>query len=1102
MKKHLLMLWLVLFASIGLAMAQNRTVTGVVKGPDGETLPGVTVVLKGTSIGASTGADGAFSLSIPAENKTAVLRFSFIGYVSQELAVGSRTTLNITLASDTQSLDDVVVIGYQEVRRGDVTSAISSVNAQQIRDIPVNSAAEALTGRLAGVQLTSSEGTPGNNNVQVRVRGGGSITQDNSPLYIVDGIQIENALSVIAPQDIASVDVLKDASSTAIYGARGANGVVIITTKNGREGRTSVTYNGFAGFRKITKTLGVMGPTDYLNWEFERAQLVGVAAGTTGNLNTFKTVFGSLNYNSDTLNNLRNLPNQDWQRQVFGRSAFQQTHNVAISGGTKSTTFNLSLTRNNEDGIQLGSGYVRNLVNFRIDTKASDKFRLGFNARFNDQENLGAGTGAALGTSSTGQLVNTGSNTTSRLRNSVQYIPFNLPTGAGADPTVNFDPDFFNNSTLINPVLVSNNEYRSDKRRTFNMGATASFNILPTLVFRSTGGFDITYADLSTFNGYYSPTIRQAAGGYNTQPFITLTDGLTTTLNNSNVLDYTFKKDKHTFTALLGEETYRQRTTQYGVQVNYFPTDITAERALANINQAVLPIGINAQPVLPTTTIPVDYGLVSGFTRLSYDYDGKYLLSASARLDYSSKFEPGPNRRGVFPGASAAWRISQEDFFKDYLTKVSDLKLRVSYGQAGNNRIPDFLTKPLYQAGNVNYALNHVTTPATALTTLYNPDLRWEITTTRDVGVDVGFFNNRVQFTADVYYNTTHDLLISQPLPGFSGYTSQYRNIGSTSNKGLELQLSGTVVQTSNFTWTASANASFNRNKITDLGGLNEIPSIQSGWAGSALSGSDYVARVGQPVGQMYGYITDGFYTANDFKTYNYATRTGVLNDGVASDLSVTGNNLLSIGSLKLRDVNGDGQITEADKTVIGNANPKVIGGLNQQFTYKNFDASIFLNFVLGNDIYNANKIEFTTSTANTPYANLLSEMNNRVRYIDNNGALITDANTFNQVNANATMWSPVRGNYLLHSYAIENGSFLRVNNITVGYSLPKGLLSRVKVQSLRFYATLNNLYTFTSYSGYDPEVNTRRSTPLTPGVDYAAYPRSRAFLFGLNLGL
>ena len=1101
MKRHFLLLWLVLCASVSLALAQTRAITGVVKGSDGETLPGVTVLLKGTTNGAATSIDGGYTINVPADSKSATLRFSFVGFVSQEVAVGDKTTINVTLVSDVQSLDDVVVIGYQEVRRGDVTSAISSVSAQQIKDIPVNSAAEALTGRLAGVQLTSSEGTPGNNSVQVKVRGGGSITQDNSPLYIVDGIQIENALSVIAPQDIQSVDVLKDASSTAIYGARGANGVVIITTKGGREGRTSVSYNGFAGFRKITKTLDVMGPADYLNWEYERAQLAGTGANVTGGTNTFKSVFGSLNFNGDTLTRLRNLPNQDWQRQVFGRSAFQQTHNVSVSGGTKATTFNLSLTRNTEDGIQLGSSYDRKLVNFRIDTKASDKFRLGFNARFNDQENLGAGTGAALGTSSNGTTVNTGSSVTSRLRNTVQYIPFNLPTTAGADPTANFDPDFFNNSTLINPVLTINNEYRADKRRTFNMGATASYNILPSLAFRSTGGFDITYTDLSTFNGLYSPTIRQAAGGYQNMPFVTITNGITTTLNNSNVLDYTFKKDKHTFNALLGEETYRQRTTQSFVQTNFLPTDITAERALANINQAVLPVGTLAQPVLPSTGIPVDYGLVSGFARASYDYDGKYLVSASARLDYSSKFEPGPNRRGIFPGASAAWRVSQEDFFKDYLTKVSDLKVRVSYGQAGNNRIPDFLTKPLFQAGNVNYALNHVTTPATALTTLYNPDLKWEVTTTRDVGVDVGLFNNRVQFTADVYYNTTNDLLIAQPLPGFSGYTQQFRNIGSTSNKGLELQLSGTVIQTPDFTWTASVNASFNRNKITDLGGLSEIPSIQSGWAGSALSGADYVARVGQPVGMMYGYVTDGFYTANDFKSYNYATRIGVLNDNVASNAAIT-NNTVMIGSIKLRDINGDGQITEADKTVIGNSNPKMIGGLNQQFTYKGFDASVFLNFVLGNDIYNANKIEFTTSTANTAYANLLTDMTNRVRYTDNNGALITDATTFNQVNANASIWSPVRGNYFLHSYAIESGSFLRVNNITVGYSLPKGLLSKVKVQNLRFYVTLNNLYTFTKYSGYDPEANTRRSTPLTPGVDYAAYPRSRAFLFGLNLGL
>jgi TonB-linked SusC/RagA family outer membrane protein len=1105
MKKHFLLLWLLLLGSIGIVAAQSRQVQGVVKSAEGETLPGVTVLVEGTTNGASTGPNGDYSITLPANTKDATLRFSYVGYVSQAVKVGSQSSINITLATDSKQLEDVVVIGYQAVQRRDVTGSVSSVGAQQIKDIPVNSAAEALTGRLAGVQLTSAEGSPGNTNVQVRVRGGGSITQDNSPLYVVDGVQIENALSVIAPQDIQSVDVLKDASSTAIYGARGANGVVIITTKGGREGRTAVNYNGFAGFRQLTNKLDVMGPADYLNWEYERALLTGTGASVSGGTSTFKSVFGTTNFNSDTLNRIRNSPTRDWQQEVFGRKAFQQTHNVSVSGGGKATTYSLSLTSNKEDGIQLGSSYERKLVNFRLDTKASDRLRLGFNVRFNDQANYGAGTGAAIGTSTTGQAVNTGSSVTSRLRNTVQYLPFVLPSlngAAGADPTANFDPDFFANSSLINPVLAVNNEYRADKRRTFNMGATAAFNITKELVFRSTGGVDFTYGDIGTFNGLYSPTIRQAAGGYQNLPFATITDNITTTYNNSNVLDYTFRKEKSVLNVLLGEEIYQQRTTQKFVQVNFLPADITAERALANINQAVLPVGTTAQPVLPTTNVPVYYRLLSGFGRVNYSYDDKYLFTLTSRLDGSSKFADG-NRSRVFPGASVAWRISKENFFQGYTSTVSDLKLRLSYGQAGNNRIGDNLYSQVFQAGNSPYVLNHVTTPGTATTGFYNPDLKWEVTTTRNLGLDLALFNNRVQFTADAYYNTTNDLLVNASIFGGSGYTTQLQNIGSTSNKGLELQLSGTVIQTPDFTWSATANAAFNSNRIESLGsGAQEIQNIQSGWAGSALSGADYVARVGSPVGQMYGYITDGFYTASDFETYNYTTRTGVLKSGVASDLSITGNSILSLGSIKLKDVNGDGQITEADKTVIGNANPKVTGGLNQQFTYKGFDASVFLNFVLGNDIYNANKIEFTTSTANTSYANLLSEMNNRVRYIDERGALITDQATFERVNANATMWSPVRGNYFLHSYAVEDGSFLRINNVTAGYSLPKSLISKAKLNQLRFYVTLNNLYTFTKYSGYDPEVNTRRNTPLTPGVDYAAYPRSRAFLFGVNIGL
>ncbi|MET4105339.1 TonB-dependent receptor [Hymenobacter sp. UYP22] len=1089
MKKNLLLLAPLLVATVAPAWAQQRRVQGVVKSEKGEALPGVTVVVKGTNLGASTDGEGRFSLAVP---DNATLRFSYIGFLPYEVAVGSKTDLTVALQEDSKTLDDVVVIGYQAVQRRDVTGSVSSVSAQQIKDIPVNSAAEALTGRLAGVQLTSSEGTPGNQDVRVRVRGGGSVTQDNSPLYVVDGIQIENALNVIAPQDIASVDVLKDASATAIYGARGANGVVIITTKKGIEGKTVISYNGFAGFRRISNKLGVLKPADYLNYQYERAQLAGATG--QGGLSAFGKLFGSRNYLSDTLDRARQAPFMDWQDEVFGRDAFQQTHNLSVSGGVKGTTYSLSLTRNDEDGIQRGSDFTRNLVNFRFDTKPMDRLRVGLNMRFNDQTVNGAGTSSS------------GSSVTSRLRNTVQYMPLMVPnaTGQVLDPNT-FDDEFFTNSSLVNPVLTIDNEYRRDKRRTFNIGANASLELTKGLMLSSIAGFDITNSELGTFNGRYSPTIRQAAGGYLSLPFATITSATQSTLNNSNTLSYSWEKGKHQVGVLVGQEIYQQQTKQQFIQTNFLPLDITAERALANINQGVLPTGVTSQPVLPGTSIPTDYRLLSGFGRLTYSFDDKYLFTGTFRADGSSKFREG-NRWGYFPGASVAWRISKEEFFKS-LTTVSDLKLRLSYGQAGNNRINDFLYDQLYSAGSAPYFLNHIQVLGAAATTLPNPDLKWEVTTSRDLGVDLALWDNRVQFTGDVYYNTTSDLLINQPIPPFLGYTSQLRNIGETSNKGIELQLTGTIFNKPNFSWTATANASLNRGKIESLGsGLQEIPGIASGWAGTALN-RDYVARVGRPVGEMYGYVTDGFLTANDFESYNATTQTWTPKKN-AQGANIFPNNLGLIGEtaarpglIKLKDLNNDGVINDQDQTVIGNANPKIAGGLNQQFTFKNFDASVFVNFVLGNDIYNANKIEFTSNTANTVFSNLLDVMEDRYKVIGSDGALVTDLNALNQLNQNANIWTPTR-NYFLHSWAVEDGSFLRINNVTLGYTLPKTLTTRAHVQQLRFYVTLNNLYTFTKYSGYDPEVNTRRSSPLTPGVDYAAYPRSRAFLFGLNLSL
>jgi TonB-linked SusC/RagA family outer membrane protein len=1096
MKRHLLLCFLLFCWSIGLAAAQSRQLTGVVKAGSGEPLPGVTVLVKGTTTGTSTGSDGGFELSLPATSEP-VLVFSYVGFLTQEVAVGSSSTYNVTLATDSKELDDVVVIGYGSVQRGDLTGAVSSVSAQQIKDVPVNSAAEALTGRLAGVQLTSSEGTPGAD-VRIRVRGGGSITQDNSPLYVVDGIQIENALSVISPQDIASVDVLKDAASTAIYGARGANGVVIITTKNGIEGRTTVTYSGFAGLRQLVKKLDVLKPGEFIDLQYERA------ARSSSDLASFRGAYGSRNFLSDTLARARQSPFTDWQDEVFGRDAFQQTHNITVSGGGKGTVYSLSVTSNREQGIQLASDFDRKLLSFRLDNKASDKLRLGFNVRLNDQTVNGAGTASG------------GLSSSSRLRNTVQYRPFtnNLGTGLVLDPTQE-DEEYYvlsgGNTGLINPIVLANSEYRRDGQRLVNASAYVNYNFTKALSFRSTVGIDYRTTRTEAFNSKVTGVARQNGN----QPTASIGTGTQFTLNNSNVLTYKMPtQGRHSFDILLGQEVYQTLNTSLNISAFYLPTDIEPEKALANFNQAQAPAGF----VQPSPTTSEDPNrILSGFSRVNYSFSDKYLFTGTMRVDGSSKFREG-QRVGMFPAASLAWRLSKESFMQSF-SAVSDLKLRLSYGLAGNNRISNNLFRETYSTNGVEYALENGRTPGLATSSLANPDLKWETTHSRNLGVDLSLFSNRVQLSADLYYNSTYDLLIAQPVPITSGYATQLRNIGETSNRGIELQLSGTIIRTPDFSWSANGNLSFNRNRVEDLGGQPYLPGINSGWTSD--TGTDYLVQPGQPVGLMYGYVTDGFYKVSDFNatqgsngSWSYVLKDGVPNNNgvVADNTGYTVPTVAGVpaplggylqptpGAVKFKDINGDGVVDTNDRTVIGNANPKFTGGLNQQFTYKGFDASVFLNFVYGNDIYNANKIDFTSGyNANQ---NVLGLMRDRWRTIDEAGNLVTEPTALAALNENAQVWRPTRGRYLLHSWAIEDGSFLRVNNITVGYSLPRSLILRARLTQLRFYVTLNNVYTFTNYSGYDPEVNTRRSTPLTPGVDYAAYPRSRAFLFGVNLSL
>ncbi len=1089
------MLLLCLFS---FAYAQERVVTGTVtKDKTGEPLSGVTVGIKGTSVATITDNAGHFRITVPAGRNNPVLILSYVGHTPREVAIGADNDVATTLVeSASTSLDDVVVIGYGTAKKRDLTNSISSINAKQLRDIPLNSAAQALAGRLAGVQVTGSEGSP-NAEVMIRVRGGGSITQDNSPLYIIDGIQVENGLSALSPQDIESVDVLKDAAATAIYGARGANGVVIITTKSGRNNRTQISYNGFYGVNKLANKLDVMKPYDFVVYQWERAMFTGDTSAIWDYGRRF-----------DTLTVYKDAPFVDWQEEMFGRSARTTTHNVALNGGKDGTTYNLSLTSNKEEGVMRNSDFDRKLVTFKFDHTFSKQVKVGFSTRYNNTIVNGAGTS------------NNGSSSTNRLRQSVKYRPLLVK---GQD-VMDYDPDYAastnaNSLALINPILLNDAEFRRNTSNIANLGLYADIKLTSFLSFRTTGGVDYTNIRMQAFDD----TITSNAKTNSNQPLAYIGNSTRYTLNNSNVLTYSNANSKGRFadmnkvTVMVGHEIYQTKTKGDNQLARYFPVGITSKKALANMNMGSSYVD-NSRPA----SFENENRLVSFFGRANYNYDDRYLLSVSMRADGSSKFAPD-NKWAYFPSGSFAWRLSNEKFYK-WNDIANDVKLRVSYGEAGNNRIGDFLYMQQFSSGT-QYWLNDQLVNGFVPGALANSALVWEKIISRNIGVDASMLKGRLQWSLDVYKNTTKDLLVSVPIPTSSGYTSQIQNVGSTENRGVEIQINATPVQKKQFVWTANFNISFNKNKILSLGEFQKSYLVNSGW-GFSNTPADYIVRVGDPVGTMWGFTTDGYYTLDDFD-YDASTKRYTLKSTVPSNFGITAV-LPQPGAMRFRDIAGapdangkptgpDGKIDDFDKSIIGTAQPKFFGGLNQQISYKNFDLSVFINYSFGGDIYNANKLEFTSGY--TGNANLLDMMNDRWRVIDASGNILQRVVTVSGVqyvvgesketlaaaNAhNPKLWFPstASNSFTLHSWAVEDGSFVRINNVTIGYSLPAELIRKIKLERVRFYFTASNLAVFSNYSGYDPEVNARRGNLTTQGVDYSAYPRSRTFLFGVNLSL
>lgn len=1053
-------------------MAQTRPVTGtVVAAENKQPLQGVTVTIKGTKTGTTTDANGNFKINA-GEND--VLVFSNVSFTTTEVTVGKNTTLSITLSSDAKAMDDVVVIGYQTVRRKDLLASVSSVGSKDLKDIPINSAAEALNGRLAGVTATTSEGSP-DAEIRIRVRGGMSITGDNSPLYIVDGVQVENGLSTISPQDIQSIDVLKDAAATAIYGARGANGVIVITTKSGRPGRLIVSYNGFVGVKELAKRLDVFSPYDFVKYQWERSRSSSTDSAS------FARSFGTT---WDTLQNYKNVDAVDWQGETFGRTGISTTHNLSASGGTKKMTYNFGYTYNNDKAIVINSDYKRHLFNAKAEYKFSKKLKLGAGARYTHQEVQGAGVSDTKGSSY------------NRLRNAVKYRPFLSDAQDIDDSDPLADQNVGNGLNLYNPVALANQEYRRKTTDAVNVNMTLTFNITKNLVFKSTAGFDYNHFTDLQFNDSITPyAITQGSR----KPIAGLDTVTKKIFTNSNVLSWSVKgfKKIHDFDMLVGQETYDLRTESHSSLFGNYPLNTSSSQAF---KETSLGTSFTGYPRVGKSR----YTNMSFFGRVNYTLLGRYLLSFNMRADGASKFAEG-KKWGYFPAGSIAWRVKNEKFLRN-VDFISDLKLRYGYGTVGNNRINDYLYLTNFASdGRYFYGMNNQAVIAYYPTGLVNENLQWEATVNRNYGFDISFAK-RVDLSVDIYNNTSSKLLLNVPIASTFGYSTQLQNIGKTTNKGVEVQLNMQVIRKKDFTWNSNFNISFNKNKIVGLG-VNQTQFFPAASWGVSGQPTDYIQRIGYPVGSIFGLVTAGFYTTDDFN-WNPGTGVYTLRPGVPSNASIIGT--VMPGSIKFADLNGDGVVDiNNDRRIIGDPTPNCTGGWNNQFVFKNWDMSMFMNFSLGNDIYNANKIELTN--AYSINSNMLEMMNGRYMTINADGQRVLYTNGSNQavgiapdllseLNKNATIWQPLRsaGAFYPHSWAIEDGSFLRINNVTLGYTFPVQKLLGMRMSKLRAYFTANNLAVLTNYSGYDPEVSVR-SNPLTPGLDYSAYPKSRSYVFGVN---
>ena len=1020
------------------AIAQDSPgrVTGKIISASGSPIEGATVTVKGLTQSVASNKTGQFSIAVPAGKDTLVI--SHIGFVTQEIALRNRTSLNITLVDVNAELSQVVVIAYGTARKSDLTGSVVSVKADELKAIPATSFDQALQGRAAGVQVTTLSGKPGGE-PSIRIRGTSSINAANEPLYVVDGMLVNSdggdvsggvtrgprlgPLSSINPGDIESIEILKDASATAMYGARGANGVVLITTKRGRAGQGQVNLEAYHGYQKIANQMDLLNAEQFANF-YNEARM---------NANQMPVYVNPKNLGNGT----------NWQDELF-RVAPISNLQASVSGGDEKTKYSITGSLFSQDGIILNSDFKRYSFRANLDRQINDKLTVGTSLAYSR-------------VNSKGVLTNDQQIVPGVVLSAIQFnpvFPVYDPNGPGGYTYENRREGFYLGKTLGNPIAEAKEYISNTAMSRFLGNAYVKYAINKQLEFRSSFGVDA----FSNDEGSFGPNFLKRTQASEGEASLAKSDGMTWLNENTLTYNNTFA-GKHRVNALLGYTMQRFNMDRMNVISFGFPSNHTGYHN----------IYAGQKPQKPVNT-ESSWSMISYLGRLNYTFNNKYLFTLTGRIDGSSKFGIN-NKYAFFPSGAFAWRVSEEDFMKD-IDQISDLKLRTSYGVIGNQSIPPYQSLAVVDAfgeGVFNSGQGSEVYTGLEPKTYVNPNLKWETTRQFDIGFDLGLFNNRVAITADFYHKKTNDLLLNAPIPTTSGFGFAVMNIGNIENHGFDFDIRTENIK-GEFSWNTAINVSINRNKITNLNSENDIP----------LMGG-LILRQGLSVGAFYGYVFDGI-----FQTDAEAASSPVL---VGQE--PTGPNPAShakAGDRKYKDLNGDKKIDVNDREIIGYATPKFTWGFSNNFSYRNWSLAVFFQGSQGNKMANLNNLDLLNFNGQT---NLMAEA------ALNRWTPTNPSNKYPRALAAGSL-----DNGLISTNIVEDASYIRLKNIQLGYEFSTRLLKKMHLKRLRLYASATNLFTITDYSGFDPEANAFGQSTTLMGLDLGGYPQAKTFLFGINLGL